>query len=483
MPDTKNMIAFDCSNSSIRTILGVYDGQAVKTETILQRPNQMVNLGGIFYWDILRIYQDIIDGLRETVRRGVSIDSVGICSWGIDFALFTKEQIMIANPLAYRNTFGAKVLENYSAAQREVFFRETGILCDKINSVYMLRAMEDKFPGLLEGADKILMIPDILNFLLTGEMVNEPSELSTSQLLDVKTGSISETMCRDFGISPDLFNEIGVHGKKIGSLTEEVLRQIGAEPDADIPVICVPSHDTASAVLAVPAREKNFAFISSGTWALIGCEEDAPIVNGEVLDANLTNELGAFGKITLLRNNMGMFIVQKIKEEIEEELSWEEFYQLSDEYAGSADVPLFDVNNERFFNPENMSDAIWDSFVEQGQVVTAEKNYGLIIRSFLESMAASYKENIEELEAIRGKRIEKLYIVGGGVNNYRLNQLTADTIARPVVTGSSESTSYGNLLAQIKYFEPQRSIRDLREIGSASVETKEFSPRGGNIDE
>lgn len=481
MSDTRNMIAFDCSNSSVRTILGTLNGKKIKLKTILRRPNGMIRVNGTDYWDILQVYQNIVDGLREAASQ-VRIDSIGVCTWGVDFALYTREKSMLGNPLAYRNPFGQEILAQYSEGDRRDFFQETGILCDKINSIYMLKALQKKQPEFFQAADRILMIPDILNYMLTGVMQNEPSELSTSQLMNVRTSRISEWMCRHFDLDKNLFGEIGTHGTKIGSLLPSIAEEVGIT--YEIPVICVPSHDTAAAVLAIPAEEEDFAFISSGTWALIGSEEKQPVITEQVRQAGITNELGAFGAVTLLRNNMGMFIVQKLKSEFPEDLDWEEFYQLADQYSEVPDIPVFNVNDERFFNPDNMGDAIWADFLEHGYLNgTEEKNTGLILQSFLRSMALSYQKNIHEIEKIRGKNFNKIYIVGGGVKNHRLNKLTADITGKPVVTGSSESTSLGNLLAQIRYFFPSQTVSDLRSLVRSSIETKIFYPQGGTANE
>lgn len=459
---TKNLVAFDCSNSSIRTILGKYDGRKIELELIAQVSNDMVHANGIEYWDILRIYQNIIDGLRKAAGSVDRIDSIGICSWGVDFALYHDQGWMLGNPLSYRNPFGQEILEEYSDQERKMLFKESGILCDKINSIYMLQAVRRRVPEVMAAADKLLMIPDILNYMLTGVMCNEPSELSTTQLFDVSQGKISETICAAADISPKLFSSIGTHGTLIGRLTPEIVRQIGIE--YEIPVICVPSHDTAAAVLAAPAEENDFLFLSSGTWSLIGSEVETPIINDGVRAAGFTNEFGAFGKITFLKNSMGMFLVQRLKQELDSDLEWEEFYQLSDEYE-SEEVPHFDVNDPRFFNPESMSDEIWKALLETGELNDErEKNFGLMIRSFLESMACNYRDTVNEIEKVREICFHKIYVFGGGVRNQRLNQLMAEYTGKQIVAGSDESTSCGNLLTQIKYFEPELTIADLRKI-------------------
>ena len=209
---------------------------------------------------------------------------------------------MLSNPLSYRNVIGEEQLSKLDSEDKKQMFYDTGILCDKINSLYMMSGMKEIFPHILSAADKCLMVPDILNYFLTGEMVNEPSELSTTQLMSAKERKISKAVCERFEIDENIFCRIGEHGKAVGRVREDILEEIGVE--YNIPVICVPSHDTASAVAAIPALEENFGFISCGTWSLIGTELKEPVCSEEVRKANLTNEVGAFGKITLLKNSL-----------------------------------------------------------------------------------------------------------------------------------------------------------------------------------
>lgn len=475
MVGKKHILSFDCGNSSFRMVLGIYDGEKIRTEVIEQTPNDTVETGGFYYWDILNIYKGLLSGLKTAVLKH-RIDSIGICTWGVDFSLFDKNGFMLGNPLSYRNNIGSENLDGLSEEEESRLFHKTGILCDKINSCYMLKGMMRKFPEMVKAADRLLMIPDILNYFLTGTMMNEPSELSTTQLMDVKTRKISLEACGLLGISRELFPEISTHGTTLGFLRKELKEELGIS--YDIPVIAVPSHDTAAAVLAVPAAENNFAFISSGTWALIGTELQEPVISDEVRKAGLTNEVGGFGTITLLKNNAGMFLIQRLKKEYEQETGqkagWEDLNALGDQ--ASKEGVLFDVNSIRFFNPVNMSEEIWKYFCETGQTA-GKKDWNIIIRSFQESMALSYALTIENLEHISGREFEAVYIVGGGSRNARLCQATADCTGKRVSAGGKESTSMGNLLAQIKYFEPDKGIGDLRRLVLNSVDVRTYMPR------
>lgn len=473
MDNVKNIIALDCGNSSFRLVLGQYDGKHIKTEIIMQIPNDMVRVFDYYYWDFLKIFSYFKQGLKKVVERGYKIDSIGVCTWGIDFALYDKRGNMLNNPLSYRNTIGNQYLERLNLGQKKDLFFDTGILCDKINSLYMLNGMRDHFPEIFSTADKILMIPDIINYMLTGKMVNEPSELSTTQILNSQTRKISKKICEQFSIPTSMFNPIGKHGLAIGNILPYIKEEIGV--DYDIPVICVPSHDTASAVMAVPTEDERFVFISSGTWSLIGTELDEPIINEKVLESGLTNEVGAFNKITMLKNSTGMFIIQRIKKEFDEvmgaEHTWDELDEIAKQYTGNA--PLFNVNSDCFFNTRHMGKEIWNYLIKTGQV-SGEINWGAVIKSVHESMACSYAQTIQDIENITGENFSSIYIVGGGSKNVMVNELTAKRTGKKVIACSKESTSLGNIAAQLKYFVPDITVKGIRKILRDSVAVREY---------
>lgn len=467
----KHMLGLDCGNSSYRIFLGAYDGQTIQMELIDQQPNAMIQVGDRYYWDILAIYEGFKRALRKASETQ-PIDSIGVCTWGVDFSLLTREGQLLGYPLSYRNAIGADFLNRLDQAQQAELFVQTGILCDRINSVYMLQGIRETMPSLYAAADKLLMIPDILNYLLTGVMQNEPSELSTTQLMDVHTAQISEEACRTFSISPTLFSQVGTHGKCIGMLSQSIREELNLEQE--IPVICVPSHDTACAVLAVPAKEKDFAFISSGTWSLIGTELAAPQVTPEALQSGLTNEMGAFGRITLLKNNAGMYLIQRVRQECEGALgrpvSWGEMVVMAEQASKRC---VFDVNDSQFFNPASMSAAIWGALTQTGQV-QGEVDWPTMILSVYLSLAESYALCVQNLEKVTGKQFARLYIVGGGSRNDLLNHLTAERTGRTVIACDGESTVLGNIAAQIAYFEPEQTPETLRAVVARSVDARIF---------
>lgn len=473
MNNKKNMIALDCGNSSYRLVLGKFDGEKISMEVIAQESNDMVKIKDHYYWDILKIYNFLISNLKKTTALVDKIDSIGICTWGVDFALFDEQGNMLNNPLSYRNEIGEVYLEKLTLKDKEDLFLKTGILCNRINSVYLLSAMKEIMPQIYNATDKLLMMPDIINYLLTGVMQNEPSELSTTQLFNSADKKVDIQVCQQLNISPDLFSEIGVHGNKIGDLLPSIKEQLGI--DYDIPVVCVPSHDTASAVAAIPAAEDEFIFISSGTWSLIGAELDTPIINKEAMKSELTNEVGAFNKITLLKNSAGMFIIQRIKKEYDEftgkNNSWESINNLS---LNIEEVTLMDVNDVRFFNPKSMVKEILQYLSETGQYDKEVIDWGVIVKTVQESMACNYAVTIRNLEEVVGKVFDTVYLAGGGSQNVLINELTAKRTGKRIVTCGKESTCLGNLGVQLNYFDSGRTLKEIREILKNSIEINEY---------
>jgi sugar (pentulose or hexulose) kinase len=474
MDGIKHMIALDCGNSSIRVVLGKYDGTKITTEVISQTPNDMVKIHDYYYWDFLKIYDILIKSIKEVLKSIGRIDSIGVCTWGVDFSLYDYEGNLLSNPLSYRNKMGEDYLNQLSEEKRRELFMETGILCDKINSLYLLNGIKHKMPEIYKSADKLLMIPDMINYMLTKVMINEPSELSTSQIMSARTRSISKKVCAEFGIRTNLFCTIGKHGQAIGNLTPSIKEEL--EIDYDIPVICVPSHDTAAAVVAIPTTEKEFAFISSGTWALIGTELMEPVINDKVIQYGLTNEVGAFDKITLLKNSAGMFLLQRIKKEFDvhmgEDSSWETLNQLAEKYKGYP--PLFDVNCNRFFNPLHMGQEIWNFLCETNQV-KGQIDWSILVKAVQESIACNFAITIKGIEDIIGKTFHSIYIVGGGSKNEAVNELTAKITGKQIVACSKESTSLGNIATQIVQFHENYTLEDIRKILIQSVECKTYN--------
>lgn len=502
MDEKLNLLAYDVGNSAVRTILCRYENGTVSSEEVLVEPNGSFEENGYLYWDMDAVFESMKRGLALAAKKCNKINSVGICTWGVDFRLLDEDGRFIAKALCYRNSIGEEEISKLSQEERESMFYRTGILSDRINSVYMLKGIARHMPQVFAKARKLLMVPDVFVYMFTGVLMNEPSELSTTQMLDVKTMQISREMCDYAGVTPDLFSQIGEHGKAVGTILPEILAEAGI--DYDIPLVCVPSHDTASAVTGIPSPETDYLFVSSGTWALIGADTDKSVITDETMRANLTNEVGAFGRTTLLRNSAGMFILQRLKSEYQEEtgskISWNDFTELAADWT--EEPKIYDVNDSRFFNPEKMAEEIRDVLhgekpgaaetgaagerscaagtdaVGEKQARSGIYNWPEILASTYASLGESYAETLRLVRACTGKSYNEVYVVGGGSRNARINQRCADSLGLPVVACDMECSSVGNAAVQIAYFHPEYTISDLRKIMARSLKTRTYVPAG-----
>ncbi len=474
MAESKNMLSFDFGNSTLRAILCRFDGEKITSEVVLSESNEMIKIDEYFYWDLLRIFSFMKRSVEKAAHE-VKLDSVGICTWGVDFMLFDEGNHMLSNALSYRNSIGAEVIEKQSAEEQEAMFYRTGILSDKINSIYMLKGIHEKMPSIASQAKKLLMIPDILTYFMTGVMENEPSEISTTQALDVRSMTISREQCEAMGVDPDIFQKIGEHGKVIGYIKREILDEM--KVDYDIPFICAPSHDTASAVFGIPCEDEEFFFVSSGTWALIGAQIKEPVLTKEVMEGRLTNEVGAFGRITLLKNSIGMFITQRLKAEyqrdIQDTVSWNEFTDLARGFEGAPGI--FDVNHEDFFNPVHMGQAIHKHLHPEDP--EGKLDWNEIVASVFASMAESYCVGLKAVMKATGKETDVIYVVGGGSKNAIINQACADSLGKKIVTCDMECSCVGCGAAQLAGICPELSYGDLRKIITASLKTNTYYPK------
>lgn len=461
--ETLNLLAIDCGNSAIRVTLGQFDGSRIQTQLIHQIEQREVYFNGLFYWDILFLYQHLKNGLSKAFAECGRIDSAAISTWGIDFGLFNSEGCFLANPLSYRNTLGKAALDKLPETDRRFAFFNSGIQCDKINTLYQILGFREKFPRTFEQADRLLLIPDLLNYLFTGEAYTESTILSTSQLYDVQKGAYSQEILGAFNIEGGIFPEIKKHGESRGLLKAEIAEELGINV---FPFITIPSHDTAAAVTSICPGEgdEEPLFISSGTWCLIGTELREPLVNEAVYDSDFTNEGGILGTTTFLKNSAGLYIARRLYDECfpNGETAWE---TIAEEAAAleAGDV-LFDPNDDAFFNPPSMKKAIIS------KTGIKEPDDFVLFRLIYDSLAHSYKEAIEEIEHIRNRNYGTIYIVGGGSKNKLLNQITAAAAGKTVAAGSDEATSFGNLGSQLLYRGRAESLSDIRSIVQKSIE-------------
>lgn len=472
MKTIKNYIAIDCGNSSLRVVCGTYTGQKIETNLVHQVENEQIFVNGYYYWDILKLYNEILKGIRKAYKEFGEINSIGISTWGIDFALVGKSGQMLANPLCYRNQIGRIILDRLSENEKIMLFRETGISEHPMNTLYQLLGIREFFPELFKNGMRLLLIPDLLAWMLTGAMRSERSIASTTQMFDMRFNQYSQTILDYFKIPEYLFSPAIKHGESYGLIHSEIADCIGIQ---QCPVVCVPSHDTASAVVSIPTQEKQFAFISSGTWSLIGTELQSPIIDLKVREAGYTNEGGAFSSITLLKNSAGMFILQNIRAEFEKEgftYSWEDLVALAEKRT--KDAYIFDPNSTEFFKPNNMTEAIRNNL---------EQHYGcknisrdILVASAYASLAQSYKNAINSLEKLTGAFFKNVHVVGGGCRNSYLNQLTANLLDKIVIAGPDEATSMGAIGIQILRENPEMDLAQLRKLIWDSIQISKFEP-------
>ena len=477
MKQTYNFLGFDFGASSGRAMLGSFDGERIQLSELHRFPNEPVELVGRFCWDVPRLFFEMKQALNKAARQGVKIDAIGIDTWGVDFGLIDKDGRLLGVPTHYRDTHTDGVMEKaFEVMPKEEIFRHTGLAFIQFNTLYQLYAMKLEGDPTLEAADKMLMMPDLLAYLLTGKVGTEYTIASTSQLIDPFTRDWDFELIDRFGLPRRIFTPIQPSGSLRGTLLPKIARECGV---GEIPVIAVASHDTASAVAAIPADGPDFAYISSGTWSLLGAEIRTPLCEREVMEANYTNEGGVDGTIRLLKNIMGLWIIQECKREWDRRTDAVSFSQIV-EMAEQAEpfIAFINVDDPCFLAPNDMPARIQEYCRKTGQRVPQSR--GQIARVIYESLALKYRWAIERLEKdLLKKRISALNIVGGGSKNDMLNRFTADAIARPVIAGPDEGTVIGNLLVQAMGVGAISDLAGLRRVVEASFPTRRFQPGDG----
>jgi len=468
-------LAVDLGAESGRTVLGRFDGERMALEEVHRFPNTPVRLPDGLHWDVLRIVQEVKDGLARAVRDGGRIESLGVDSWGVDFGLLDRDGALISNPYHYRDLRTDGMDERaFDRVPREEIYATTGIQFMPINTLYQLLAMEGS--PLLEAAQTLLMIPDLIGYWITGVRACESTNASTTQLYDPRSGNWAYGLLGKMGLPAQVFGEIVSPGTQLGPLLHEVAEETGIR--GNVPVTAVASHDTASAVVAVPAEGENFAYISSGTWSLMGVELPEPAITPEGLHANFTNEGGLEGTTRFLKNVMGLWILQECRRAWAREgrdYSYEELAYLAE--ASPAIGSLLDPDHPAFLRPGDMPGRIRRFCRKTGQAPPEEP--GVIVRSVLESLALKYRWVIERAEEITRRRVDTIHIVGGGVRNKLLCQLTADATRRPVRAGPVEATAMGNLMVQAYSRGYVGSLEEIRAVVRASpVEMRDYRPAG-----
>jgi rhamnulokinase len=466
-------LAFDLGATSGRSILGIFDGEGFEMRELTRFSNTIMELHGKYYWDVFGLYKSLKEGLTECTRQGIKPASVGIDTWGVDFGYVGKDGTILGLPRAYRDPYTNGAPEDYfKLMPREEVYRLTGIQVMNFNSLYQLyRARQEDFSPLAQ-ADKILFMPDLLSYMLTGKQVCEYTEASTSQLLNPATRRFESSLLEVIGLSPSLLHPLTDPGAVIGTLTDTLAEETGV---GKIPVVAVAGHDTASAVLAVPAGNPNFAYLSSGTWSLMGVETQAPILTDESFEKNFTNEGGIEGTTRFLKNITGMWLLEQCRKEWEREGRGYTYAEIMDMAAKAEDVKAYvNPDDPRLANPASMSRMIARICEENGMEPPAtDAGY---IRCIFESLVRRYAEVIDMLSGMVSFPIEKLHIIGGGSQNDLINRMTANALGIPVVAGPSEATAIGNCMMQAKAAGLVKDRWEIRKIIAEAFAVKTFLP-------
>jgi rhamnulokinase len=470
-----NYLALDLGAESGRAMLGQFDGERLQITEAHRFANMPVRLPDGLHTDVLRIWAEINQGMIQAARTcGGALAGIGVDTWGVDFAFLDRQGGLLANPYQYRDRMTDGILEKaFAIVPRQQIFEQTGIQFMQINSLYQLLALKLGGSPLLDAASQLLMIPDLFNYWLSGSALAEFSIATTSQCYDPRRADWARPLLAAFGLRADLFPRVVPPGTVLGSLNPALSEDTGLAKG--VPVIAPGGHDTALAVAAVPARSKDFAYISSGTWSLLGAELNEPCINAKSLERNFTNEGGVGQTYRFLKNLTGLWLVQECKR------SWArrgEDLSYGDLTAMAADAAplrsLVNGDSPEFAPPGKMPERIQEYCQRSGQPVPETK--GEIVRCALQSLALSYRWALAQLEDVLGRRLDPIHIVGGGTQNKLLNQLAADATGRQVVTGPVEATVVGNVLMQAVALGHLASLDELRAVVRRSFEVSTYEP-------
>lgn len=470
----QSFLAVDLGATSGRVILATLDDGQLQLEVLHRFPNRLIEVGGNYYWNIYALYEDILQGLTEAGKREVEIRSIGIDTWGVDFAFVAEDGTLCSLPRAYRDPYTNGAPEAYfeHISRREVYER-TGIQIMNFNSLFQLYAQHKEQSSALKHADKLLFMPDALSYLLTGKQVCEYTILSTSQFMNPRTKQVDAELLAVAGVKPELIPEVVMPGTEVGRLTPSLAKATGL---GEIPVVAVAGHDTGSAVAAVPAEGEGFAYLSSGTWSLMGVELREPEITEESFAMNFTNEGGVDGTTRFLKNITGMWLLEQCRvawKKQGKEYSYPEIMQMVQQTRPSVD--LIDPDAREFAAPTDMPQAI--RLYCESRAMAVPEDDATLIRLIFDSLAAKYAEVLNKLRGVAPFEIKTLHVIGGGAQNELLNQMTADACGIPVVAGPSEATALGNVMVQARAAGLVGSLAEMRSYILRSIETKRFEPR------
>ena len=476
MAKDSKFLAFDLGAESGRALLGIIEKDKIRLQEVHRFPNTPVITLGSLHWDPLRQFSEIKQGLKIALQETAGdIDGIGVDTWGVDFGLIGEDGELLGNPFHYRDSRTDGMMDElFKVVPKKEVFETAGTQFMQLNTLYQLYAMVKGNSTALKAASLLLMMPDLFNYWLTGEKVGEFSIASTSQCYDPRKGDWARDMLTRLGIPHKIMPKIVAPGTVIGPLHQSLVDEMGS--GKGVPVIATACHDTASAVAAVPATGEGHAYLSSGTWSLMGVEIKTSLINDMALEKNFTNEAGVAGTFRFLHNIMGLWIVQECKRTwaaAGEDLSYGELTNMAGQSASFACV--IDPDNSAFLAPGDMPSRIREFCKNTGQDEPTSKDE--MVRCVLDSLALRYRATIEDLDELFGRRHDPIHIVGGGGQNKLLNQLTADATGRTVIAGPIEATAIGNVLVQAMARGFVSSIDEARSIVRNSFELETYKPR------
>ena len=479
MSTETHYLAVDLGATSGRTILATFDGSKVDMREMTRFKHPMVPMGGHLYWDLPHLYNEILEGLRKVAAEGIEIQSVGIDTWGVDFAFFGKDGQVLGLPHCYRDEYTVGEMDRYFADKMpsKQVYEKTGIQFMDFNSLFQLSAQRREDSSVLEAADKILFMPDALTYMLTGEAVCEYTIASTSQILNPVTGDLDADLLKTLKLDRERFGRLVQPGEVVGTLTPQVQKATGLGP---VKVVAVAGHDTASAVVSVPAKGAHFAYLSCGTWSLLGIESPKPIINEQSFRENFTNEGGIDGTTRFLKNICGLWIFEKCREDFYKDPvrfpgAPQGIKELTAKCLESDYDGIIFPDDDLFVHPDSMTAAICEFCRRTGQ--KAPETVADYLRCIYRSLALRYKEVIALLAEMGGFPIESLNVIGGGSQNPYLMQFAADALGFPVICGPTEGTALGNTLVQLRAVGKVGDLWQMRAISAASVELKTYFPQ------
>lgn len=472
MRQKNTYLAIDLGASNGRVIAGYIEEEKIRLDEIYRFPNVPLKQDDHLYWNFPYLLEEIKKGLKIAGDKYTQIVSIGIDTWGVDFGLLDKQGNLQGNPHCYRDARTRGIPQKvFSIIDKQTHYRQTGIQSMEINTLFQLYSLKETYPDLLKAADKMLFMPDLFAYFLTGEISTEYCIASTSGLVDIHRKNWAHNLIRQLGFPKRLFGEIIPPSNVKGYLKDNIAKATRLH---NTKVVTVASHDTASAVLAIPSPKKQTVFISSGTWSLIGATVEQPILSEKARTKGFTNE-GGLNHIRFLRNTTGLWILQNLVAQWQDSDSPVTYPTLIKEAFDSEFRTIIDVDNVAFLHPQNMQQAIIDFCASKK--MDAPTTHGDFVRCVLESLADKYKRVITDLQTLLPETISEIHIIGGGSQNRLLNQLTADKTGRPIVAGPVEATALGNLLVQAMANKELNSIADVKPMIKNSTEIHTFYPK------